>query len=75
MENEIQEDREPEEINKKKFHALIAVGFDFKSELVFHTILSNSNGKMTIKVYVEDILEKHVKPWLDYEDDFVLEED
>jgi hypothetical protein len=28
-----------------------------------------------MKVYVEEILEKHVKPWLDRGDDFVLEED
>jgi hypothetical protein len=73
--NYIQEEREPEEIDKKKLHAWAAVGFNFKSELVFYTIPSNSNGKMTIKVYAEEILEKHVKSWLDRGDDFVLEED
>jgi hypothetical protein len=28
-----------------------------------------------MKVYVEEILENHVKPWLDRGDEFVLEED
>jgi len=47
----IQEEREPEEVDKKKLHAWAAVDFNFKSELVFCTIPSNSNGKMTMKVY------------------------
>jgi len=73
--NCIQEENEPQEKERKKLHAWAAVGYDFKSPLVWYDIPTNTNGKMTKKVYEEEILEKHVKQWLVNGDDFVLEED
>ena len=72
--NCIQEEREPREADKKKLHAWGAVGYNFKSDLVFYDIPTNNNGKMTHQKYIE-ILEEHVKPWIQRGDDFVLEED
>ncbi|KAF1987341.1 hypothetical protein K402DRAFT_412293 [Aulographum hederae CBS 113979] len=71
----IQEARDPREEDKKKLHAWAAVGYDFKSELVFYNIPTNHNGKMTMKVYEEEILDKHVLPWIQAGQNFVLEED
>lgn len=72
--NCIQEEREPREADKKKLHAWGAVGYNFKSDLVFYDIPTNSNGKMTKNKYVE-ILQEYVVPWVERGDDFVLEED
>jgi hypothetical protein len=52
-----------------------AVGYDFKSEIVFYEVPSNTNGKITLKVYRDQILEPHVKRWIQEGQDFVLEED
>jgi len=71
----IQEADEPCEEDKKKLHAWAAIGYEFKSDLVFYDIPSNTNGKMTMKAYEQEIFEKHVKPWIERGDDFVLEED
>ena len=51
----------------KRIHAWGAIGYNFKSELKFYDIPSNSNGKMTQKDYIEQILEPVVKPWIDAE--------
>ncbi|KAF1937255.1 hypothetical protein EJ02DRAFT_477424 [Clathrospora elynae] len=59
----------------KKVHAWVAVGYNFKSSLTFYEISSNTNGKMTQKGYINQILEPVVKPWLNEGQDFVLEED
>ena len=59
----------------KRIHAQAAIGYNFKSPLVFYDIPTNSNGKMTQKAYIEQILEPVVKPWIDAGHDFVLKED
>jgi hypothetical protein len=51
------------------------VGYDFKSELVEYSIPSNRNGRMSQQVYRDQILEKHVKKWLEEGHNFALEED
>jgi hypothetical protein len=71
----IQEAREPEKTEKKMLHAWAAVGYKFKSDLVFYDIPTNTNGKTTLKVYRDEILEPYAKPWLKRGDGFVLEED
>ena len=43
----LQEQREPNELDKKCLHVWGAVGYNFKSELVFYTVPSNRNGKIT----------------------------
>ena len=71
----IQTDPKQENTDKKRVHAWGAIGYNFKSPLVFYDIPSNSNGKMTQKAYINQILEPIVKPWINRGDDFVLEED
>lgn len=71
----IQHQDSPSPKDEKRFHCWAAVGYNFKSPLVFYDIPGNSNGKMTLKGYIEHILEPVVKPWLIDGQDFVLEED
>jgi hypothetical protein len=73
--NCIQEVAEPDENEKKKVHAWAAIGYNFKSQLVLYDVPSNTNGKMTLQVYRDQILEPIVKAWLQSGQDFVLEED
>lgn len=71
----IEERNEPTEKEAKKFHVWAAVGWNFKSDLTFYEVPTNTNGKMTLQVYRDVILEGVVKPWLQRGDEFVLEED
>jgi len=73
--NCIQEVGGPAKTEKNKVHAWAAIGYDFKSNLVFYDVPSNTNGKMTLQVYKDSILEPVVKEWLQKKQDFVLEED
>ncbi|KAF2184633.1 hypothetical protein K469DRAFT_708823 [Zopfia rhizophila CBS 207.26] len=53
-----QRDEKTEEEKKiKRIHAWAAVGWDFKSPLTFYNIASNTNGKMTQRAYIDQILE------------------
>lgn len=72
----IQERGEPpeEEKDKKRLHAWAAVGWEFKTLLIWYTT-SNTNGKMSQEVYIKQILEPIVKPWLNNKERFILEED
>ena len=72
----IQEQRQPEEKDKKqkRYHCWTAVGWNFKSQLIFYEVPSNSNGKMSQRVYIDSILEPVVKSWMEGHE-FVLEED
>ena len=63
----------PAEKDLKRVHCWGAVGYDFKSSLVWFP--GNSNGKMSQKVYRDHILEPTVGPWLREGQSFVLEED
>jgi hypothetical protein len=72
---EVNEKDPKEETEKKRVHAWGACGYNFKSDLTFYTIPTNTNGKITMKVYRDEILEGVVKPWLRRGDYFVLEED
>ena len=65
---------------KKKLHVWAAIGWNFKSGLVFYDVPGNSNGKMSHQAYLGNILEPIVKPWIQQVqkgqiDPFVLEED
>ena len=59
----------------KRFHCWAAVGWNFKSDIIFYTISTNTNGKMSMREYIDQILEPVVKSWILQGDDFVLEED
>lgn len=71
----IQHADEPLDKDRKRQHCWAAVGYDFKSELVWYEIPTNTNGKMTQLAYRDVILEPVVKPWLQTGQQFVLEED
>jgi hypothetical protein len=71
----VQETVEPQSRDKKRLHAWAAIGYDFKSDLVFYEVPGNSNGKLTQEAYRDQILEPHVKPWIEAGHQFVLEED
>ena len=65
----------PAEKDLRRLHCWAAVGHDFKSPLVWYDVASNNNGKMTMQVYRDQILEPVVAPWLKAGHSFVLEED
>ena len=72
----VQRNSEPSKSEKAeipKYHAWAAVGYNFKSKLILYNA-SNNNGKMTQKIYLEQILPE-VQSWIDRGDDFILEED
>jgi len=47
----------PYKCDSKKVHAWGAVGYGFKSKLVFYEVSSNTTGKMSQAVYLNRILE------------------
>jgi hypothetical protein len=67
----VQQENQPREKDQKKVHCWAAVGYNYKSDLIRYET-NNSNGKMTLQVYRDDILECYVKHW---PVDAVLEED
>ena len=71
----IQEHNEPAEKDKKRYHCWAAVGHNFKSEIYFYEVPGNTNEKMSQQVYIDQILDPIVKPWIQAHQDFVLEED
>ncbi|KDN61748.1 hypothetical protein CSUB01_12427 [Colletotrichum sublineola] len=71
----IQEREPPQEKHLKRLHAWAAVGYGFKSPLIFYEVPSNKNGKMSLQVYRDKILEPVVGSWIDNGEQFVLEED
>ena len=58
----------------KRYHAWVAIGFDFKPPLHFYNIDLNKNGKMTAAYYTSAIL-PIVADWQQQGHNFVLEED
>lgn len=70
----IQHTDESTEKNKKKVHAWAAVSHEFKSDIILYNVPGNTNGKMSQRVYIDQILKFVVKSWLDRGDDFCLKE-
>ncbi|KZL63819.1 hmg box protein, partial [Colletotrichum incanum] len=71
----IQEGDSPREKDLKRLHAWAAVGYGFKSNLIFYEVPTNKNGKMSQQVYLDQILKLVVGSWIDNGEQFVLEED
>lgn len=71
----LQERDEPVEKDRKRLHCWAAVGYNFKSSMVFYNVPGNSNGKMSLQVYKNTILEPIIGAWLKRGDNFALEED
>jgi len=69
------EKREPPAKDIKRVHAWAAVGYEFKSPLVWYEVPGNTNGKMSLRVYRDQILKPVVGQWLRDGHSFVLEED
>src|SRR5437764_13452311 len=59
--NCIQEVGGPAETEKNKVYTWAAIRYDFKSNLVFYNVPLNTNGKMTLQIYKDSILESVVK--------------
>ena len=49
------------EKNRKQKHCWAAVGYNFKSDIIFYEIPSNFNGKISYQVYVDSIFESIIK--------------
>ncbi|KJZ69604.1 hypothetical protein HIM_10992 [Hirsutella minnesotensis 3608] len=72
----LQEKRIPKDTEVKLLHAWACIGYNFKSPLVWYEVSTNTNGKMSQKVYLEKVLEGYVKPeLLEKGVSFILEED
>ena len=61
--------------DQKRFHIWAAVGYQFKSELIFYDVPTNTYGKMSQQVYLDSILNGPVLEWIERGDEFVMEED
>lgn len=57
---------------KKNNHCRVAVVHNFKSEIYVHGVPGNTKGKMSQQVYIDQILDPIVKPWIQAHQDFVL---
>lgn len=68
---EMGDDDEP----RQRYHICGAVRCGFKSELVFYEVPLNSNGKMSLQIYRDVILDGEVARWLARGDQFVPKED
>jgi glutaredoxin-related protein len=73
--NCLQETNESIEKNLKKKHAWAAVNHNFKSDIRLYDVSSNTNEKMSQRIYIDQILKLVVKSCLDRDDDFCLKED
>ena len=70
----LQERDLPKQKDKKRFHCWAAVGYNFKSPIIFYEVPGNTNGKMSQRVYIDQILDPVVKPWLEAGQKFVVED-
>lgn len=50
-----QEDKEPHEKDKNRHHCWAAVGYDFESDIHFYEVPGNTNGKMSQRVYIDQL--------------------
>lgn len=64
----------PTKEDQLRCHAWAAIGYEFKSELVWYDA-GNKTGDITMQAYIDQVLEPVVKPWIDRGDQFILEED
>ncbi len=70
-----QETNESTEKHLKKKHVWASMSHNFKSDIRFYDVSSNTNEKMSQRVYIDQILKLVFKSWLDRDDDFCLKED
>lgn len=63
-----------DEVHDERVHTWGGVGLDFKSDLIRY-YPSNKNGKMSQRVYVDQILKPYVSRWLEEGREWILFED
>lgn len=61
--------------DRKYFYYETIVSYNFKLDLIFYNVLENTNKKILLKVYKNQIFELVVKPWLLKCQNFVLKKD
>ena len=71
----IQEDKKPNKKDKNRYYCWAAVGYNFKLDINLYEVPGNTNGKISQKVYIDQIFQPIVKPRIDAHHDFILEED
>lgn len=71
----VQPKEEPKPKDEKRFHCWAAAGYNFKSDLTFYEVPGNTNRKMSLQVYINQILEPVVKSWIVQGHDCALGED
>lgn len=52
----IQHTEEPKAKDDKRFHCWAASGYNFKSDITFSDVSGNSNGRISLQVYIDQIL-------------------
>ncbi len=70
--NCIQKINSSKDKNLKRQHCWAAVDHNFKSNIHFYDVLENINEKLTLKIYLKQILKSIVKLWIENHFRFVL---
>lgn len=73
--NCIQHKKISTEKEKKSFYCWVFVDYSFKLDLTFYKVVENTNEKMLLDVYKNQILELVIKLWLLEGQDFLLKAD
>lgn len=73
--NCIQKANKLDKKNKKCHHCWAAIRHNFKSNIYFYEVSTNSNGKISQKIYFNQIFKPIVQPWIKTGQNFVLEKD
>lgn len=71
----IQEDKKPNKKDKKRHSYWAIINYDFKLDIYFYEVLGNTNDKISQKVYIYQMFESIMKPWINIYHDFIWEED
>ena len=70
----IKEDKESNKKDKKHHQCWAVVGYNLKLDIHFYEIPGNINGKMSQKIYIDQIFQPFIKPWIEAYYNFVLKE-
>lgn len=61
--------------NIKGFYYQAVVKCNFTPDIIFYNVLSDTNGKILLQIYIDQILNLVVKSWLLEKQDFALKKD
>ncbi len=71
--NCIQEQDSSKDKDLKRQHCWAAIEHEFKLNIYFYDVSENTNEKLTLKIYLKQILKSIVKLWINSHSRFVLE--